>query len=261
MLPAWDGIGGHNTSVDCHANFPEADADAALVSLCLSLFTAWCHGRLMSVYSLHSLPGPSLDHCRPVSPHTSPTACLLITGEGRTWATVSWHTAHTSHYNYWLYLQQLLRCYHWLFWTKLHFSLSAHVISYRSGPAQVFSPRPSQQNWQAARAQHWPATARPASTSGAESRPGPSSYHLETMFGLAPWSQVNNGLKCIIRLTDNFIFITSWGWHLDIFRVNLKILTTRYWPLNLHKLHVSSQDWAGCNVGCWGSGEEPSRVL
>ena len=121
----------------------------------------------------------------------APLPALLITGEGRTWATVSWHTAHSSHYNYWLYLQQLLRCYHWLFWTKLHFSLSAHVISYRSGPAQVFSPRPSQQNWQAARAQHWPATARPASTSGAESRPGPSSYHLETMFGLAPRSQVN----------------------------------------------------------------------
>ena len=34
-------------------------------------------------------------------------------------------------------------------------------------------------------------------------RPGPSSYHLETMFGLAPLSQVNNGLKCVIRLTDN----------------------------------------------------------
>lgn len=50
----------------------------------------------------------------------------------------------------------------------------------------------------------------------------PSSYHLETMFGLAPLSQVNSCLKCIIRLTGNFIIIASWVWHPDILGLNWK---------------------------------------
>ena len=73
MLPAWDGIGGHNTSVDCHANFPEADAGWVPLVVTVHCMVSWeAHECVQSPQSPRPITG-SLQTSQPShQPH-----CLL----------------------------------------------------------------------------------------------------------------------------------------------------------------------------------------